>query len=65
MLKLCERCKSNSAIKEKRYCSKCQPFIIKELENAGYLDKHPPWLATTRKKHQMEDTYETKYGPRD
>lgn len=58
----CERCAASGrppvkAVKGERYCNGCKKFVLKELEDSGYLTKLPfIWRPRSEEQQQhMEE----------
>jgi hypothetical protein len=49
------------AVAGERYCRQCKKLVLKEMEQAGYLERRPA-RSPTRDKEARENTRETKFG---
>jgi hypothetical protein len=64
MMKPCERCHEQVAVKGERFCAECRKAVLAEL-NESYLTKSPRYRGAWdryRTSEQRENERETKYG---
>ena len=60
---MCERC-GGTAIRGERYCKSCRKKVLRELQDAGYLETggYGGHKGQSRTPGMKENEYETKYG---